>query len=241
MVHETYHKWHTPRLQREFEMLVFGYAGIPVIMFPTSYNRYYEYKDRGIITTMSGFIDDEKIKVYCPDSIDQETWYNKEIHAADRIKGHERYEDLIINEIFPRACYETGYDKIALVSCSFGALQATNLALRYPDKISHLICLSSGFDIRPFLDDWYDESAYFMNPIEYMANIGESWHLEHIQKIHIILSAGEHDICKEDTLHFSSILDDKNIMHTLDIVRNFDHDWGLWHHALPKYLSQITR
>jgi esterase/lipase superfamily enzyme len=30
---------------RVFEMLVFGHAGWPVVMFPTSQARYYEYKD----------------------------------------------------------------------------------------------------------------------------------------------------------------------------------------------------
>lgn len=240
MIHESYHRWHTPRLQREFEMLVFGYTGMPIIMFPTSYNRYYEYKDRGIINTMSGFIHDEKIKIYCPDSIDQNTWYNKKISPLERINGHKVYEDIILNEIYPRACYETGRDKVALVSCSFGALHAANLAFRYPDKFSHLVCLSAGFDIRPFIDDWYGEEAYFMNPVDYMTNIDECWHLENIRNIHIILSAGEHDICKNDTLGMSKILNTRNIHHTLDIVQNYDHDWGLWHHILPKYLSDIT-
>ncbi len=241
MVHEAYHRWHTPRLQRDFEMLIFGQAGLPVLMFPTSYNRYYEYKDRGIINTMSGFIQDEKIKVYCPDSFDQNTWYNKNIHPADRIKGHQAFEEMILNEVYPKACYETGYDKVALVSVSFGALHAANLAFRHPDKFSHLVCLSSGFDIRPFLDGWTGEASYFMNPVEYMSNIDECWHLDNIRDTHIILSAGEHDICKNETLQMSGILASKNINHTLDIVPNFEHDWGLWHHILPKYLSDITR
>ena len=33
MVRE-YHKWHSPRLGREMELLVFGHGGLPVVVFP---------------------------------------------------------------------------------------------------------------------------------------------------------------------------------------------------------------
>ena len=44
---ETYHKWHSPAIGRDFEMLVFGHAGYPVILFPTSRGNYYQNKDQG--------------------------------------------------------------------------------------------------------------------------------------------------------------------------------------------------
>ena len=31
-----YHKWYSPRLGRDMELLVFGHAGLPVLVFPTS-------------------------------------------------------------------------------------------------------------------------------------------------------------------------------------------------------------
>ena len=31
-----YHKWYSPELGREMELLVFGHDGLPVIVFPTS-------------------------------------------------------------------------------------------------------------------------------------------------------------------------------------------------------------
>lgn len=34
-----YHKWYSDRLGREMEMLVFGYSGLPVLVFPTSGGR----------------------------------------------------------------------------------------------------------------------------------------------------------------------------------------------------------
>jgi esterase/lipase superfamily enzyme len=45
-MNERYIKWYTPWLSREFEMLVFGNGGgLPLILFPTSFGRYYQNKD----------------------------------------------------------------------------------------------------------------------------------------------------------------------------------------------------
>ena len=43
-----YHKWYSPRLGREMELLAFGAGGRPVVVFPTSEGRFYEFEDRGI-------------------------------------------------------------------------------------------------------------------------------------------------------------------------------------------------
>ena len=39
------------------ELLVFGHAGLPVMVFPTSGGRFFEYEDRGMIAALSGKID----------------------------------------------------------------------------------------------------------------------------------------------------------------------------------------
>ena len=77
-------------------MLVFGHSGYPVIAFPTSQARYYELKDFGLIDSARHLLDAGKIKIYCPDSIDSDSWYNYSIHPADRVKTHIGYENLIL-------------------------------------------------------------------------------------------------------------------------------------------------
>src|SRR5579872_2836627 len=67
-IREEYHKWHSPIVGREFEMLVFGHAGLPVILFPTSKGSYYQYKDQGMIEKIRWFLENGKVKIYCPDS-----------------------------------------------------------------------------------------------------------------------------------------------------------------------------
>ena len=54
-MNERYIRWWTPYLSRDFEMLVFGNGGgLPLILFPTSFGRYYQNKDFGLIDSVAG-------------------------------------------------------------------------------------------------------------------------------------------------------------------------------------------
>ncbi len=77
-------------------MLVFGKTGYPLIIFPTSKARYYQAKDFGLIESVSKFVESGEVKIYCPDSMDNESWYNESIHPAERIKNHTSYEHVIL-------------------------------------------------------------------------------------------------------------------------------------------------
>ena len=116
-------------------MLVFGHAGFPVILFPTSKGRYYEYKDFKLIESARHLIDAGRIKIYCPDSVDEMSWYNYSIHPADRVKTHIGYENVILRDVIPFAKYETGQLKVAVGGCNFGGYHAANIAFRHPDQI----------------------------------------------------------------------------------------------------------
>ena len=86
MVKEEHKKWYSPNLSAEIDMLIFGHGGIPILLFPTSMGRYFENKDFKLIDSVEGFINEGKIKIYCPDGIDKLSWYNKSVHPADRVK-----------------------------------------------------------------------------------------------------------------------------------------------------------
>ena len=44
-----YHKWFSPALGREMELLVFGHGGSPLVVFPTSMGRFFDYENRHMI------------------------------------------------------------------------------------------------------------------------------------------------------------------------------------------------
>jgi esterase/lipase superfamily enzyme len=232
---ENYHKWYAPSIGRDFEMLVFGDGGHPVVLFPTSMGKYYEAKDMGLIESVSWFIDNKKVKIYCPDSIDLLSWYNKNALPAERAYNHTCYDRLILDEVLGRALHETGFPKAIMAGCSFGAYHAINFSFRHPYKVSYVFSMSGAFDIKPRMDGYYDDNVYFNNPVDYIPDAEDS----NLWNLGIVLGAGEHDICRRETEHLSYLLDQKKIDNWLDIRPNYVHDWPLWKEIFPHYLSLI--
>src|SRR5205823_9194645 len=166
-MNQRYIKWYTPWLSREFEMLAFGNGGgLPLILFPTSFGRYYQTKDFGLVDSIAWYVDNGKVTVYCPDAIDLESFYNKEIHPADRMKTHNAYENVIIHDVFDLARRECHARRVAVSGASLGAYHAAIIAFRHPDAVSRLISLSGSFDSSSFFDGYDDENHYFTSAYE---------------------------------------------------------------------------
>jgi esterase/lipase superfamily enzyme len=232
---EEYHKWYSPVINREFEMLVFGYAGYPLILFPTSKGSYYQNKDQGLIETARWFLENGRVKIYCPDSLDAYSWYNKSIPPAERAWNQSLYDRLILDEIVPRAVRETGRTRVATAGCSFGGYHAANFAFRHPAFTSHCFSMSGVFDIRSFTDGYYDDNVYFNNPVDFLPNDSDPalWNMM------IVLGTADRDICRGQNENMSRLLLAKGIHHQLDIRAGRDHDWPVWKEMFPYYLSML--
>ena len=236
-MHERYIKWHTPWLSRDFEMLVFGEGGgLPLILFPTSFGRYYQNKDFGLVDSIAPFVDSRRVTCYCPDAIDLESFYNKSIHPADRMRTHNAYENVIVRDVFDFARRECSAQRVAVSGASLGAYHAANIAFRHPDLVGALISLSGSFDISSFFDGYHDDNIYFNSPYQYLPNTSDPWKFNHIR---IIIGTGEWDNTREESLRLSGILNSKGVSHWLDDRRWCGHDWNYWRDMLPCYLSTL--
>lgn len=232
---EEYRKWYSPTLSKDIEMLIFGHQGYPVILFPTTGGRYFECKDRGLIESARWFLEKGFVQIYCPDSVNELSWYNRSIHPAQKVKNHEWYDKFISEELVDAIRHQKGIGKVAVAGPSFGGFQAANFAFRHPDKVSHLFSMSGSFDIKSFMDGYYDDSVYFNNPVDFMPNADHP----DLWKMKIVLGVGEWDICRAANERMSEILNHKNIPHWFDFRRWASHDWPLWCQMFPHYLSKI--
>ena len=159
---ERYIRWWTPHLSRDFEMLAFGPGGgLPLVTFPTSFGRYRQIKDFGLIDAVASFVDSGRVTIYCPDAIDLDSFYNKSIHPADRMRTHLAYENVIVRDVFDIGRRECSTHRVAVCGASLGAL-----------------CLSGILNakgIRHWLDDrkwcghewkyWRDMLPYYLSKI----------------------------------------------------------------------------
>lgn len=216
-------------------MLVFGYGGRPLILFPTSMGRYYEAKDHGLIESVSWFIENGDLTIYCPCSIDELSWYNKAIPPVERAHNQEVYERFIEKEVLSRALAETGWQTAAMAGCSFGGYHAAHFAFKHPQQVNSLISMSGVFDISDYTDGFYDDAIYYNNPVDFLPgdNTTALWNLR------IILGTTQIDICLDQNKRLSEILHKKNLQHWLDIRGDQPHDWAVWLEMFPHYISTL--
>ncbi len=230
---EEHHRWYSESLSRDIDMLVFGDRGIPLITFPTSMGSHMENRDFKLVESVKWFIDEGLIKVYNIDSVDALSWYNKKVHPSVRAHNHTCYDNMLHNELVPRAIAETGVQKVATAGCSFGGYHAANYAFRHPERVSHMISMGGSFHIQDQMDGVYDDNFYFNHPPDFLPgnNAPELWDMK------IFLGTTEGDGCKRSNIEMSNILNAKGIKHWLDIRPWGDHDWPIWREMFPHYVS----
>jgi esterase/lipase superfamily enzyme len=231
-----YHKGYSQELHRDMEALVFGNAGMPILVFPTSMGRFFEYEDRGMIGSLTPKIERGELQVFCPDSVDTESWYNKGVHPRVRVMRHVQYERYILHEFVPFIRWKNPAWQLAVTGCSFGGYHALNFSLKHPDVATHCVSMSGAFDIHRFLDGFYDDDCYFNNPPDFVPKLTDDWYLSRYRQMKIVLGSADWDMCLDQNIKFSAILNGKSIPHWLDVWNDHSqHDWPLWIRMAEKY------
>ena len=230
-----YHCWWSHDLQRDMEMLVFGHNGTKVLVFPTSMGRFFEYEDNQMVDTLGDRIEGGNLQLFCVDSVDGESWYNKGAHPYWRAERHLQYERYILNDVLPLIWRKNSSPRLTTTGCSFGGYQALNFAFRHPDKVTGCVTMGAAFDIRSFLDGWSSDDVYFNNPPDYLANCTDGWRFNHIRTV---LATGEWDICLGDNHRMADIMGSRGIRHELYVWGDHSkHDWPCWRPMARTYLE----
>jgi esterase/lipase superfamily enzyme len=236
-VKREWHKWFSPRLGRDMELLVFGHAGLPTIVFPTSCGRYYEFEDRGMVHAVAGQIERGEIQLFCVDSVDAESWYNRDVGPRWRIARHMQYESYVMDEVVPLVRALGSWGQLAALGASFGGYHAVNIALRHPDVFKGFLSMGAAFDLSSFLGGYHDQDVYFNLPTQYLPNVGDPWFLDRYRQNTYVLATGEWDICRGRTEHMAEIMRHKGIPVRLDVWGDRSmHDWPEWIKMIQAYL-----
>ncbi len=235
-MHRSHHRWHSPALGRDMEMLVFGHGGPPLIVFPSSMGAFFEYEDRGMINALRPKIERGELQVICVDSVDSESWYNKSIHPADRLHRHNAFDAYLAIEVAPFIRDRTSWPQFATTGCSFGGYHAVNYALRHPDQVTYAVSMSGAFDIPSrFLNGFHNTDAYLNSPLEYLPSLSDPWFLERIRRNYYVLAVGNHDPLFDNNVKMAHALGSKGIPHNLEVWDGFVHDWPWWHQMARKF------
>jgi len=234
---KTIKKWRSPSLGRDMEITIYGDSGTPILGLPTRGQKSDQWEEYGMTDKISYQLQQGYNQLFCIDSIDEESLLNEQIDPGNRIIRHRQFESYVIEEVVPFINVRNSIDFIIIAGVDLGGYHAVNLALKHPKEFGKAIGMSGVYNIRQFMNEFYDDNVYYNNPIDYIPNLNKQPLLKHIKEIDFRLVSYRHDERKAGTEKMSHILKMKFIDHELDIWEVDETDeWDLWSKMLKTHI-----
>lgn len=239
---------YSPAIGASGSVIAYGHWGRPLLVFSSEQGRAVDYENNGMVGAVSWLIDAGRVKLYCVDSFDRETWSREDLPVEERAARHGAYESWILDQVVPFVYDDCGGPlEIMTTGCSLGAYQAVNLALRRADLFPLAIGLSGNYDPATW-NAWgaRGDAVYFQNPCDYVPNLGGD-HLDWLRsRVSLVLVVGQgawetHPTgALPSTRYLAEQLWLKGIRCELDLW-GFDvaHDWPWWQRQLAHHLPRF--
>lgn len=242
-MHIEYHKNWSPSLWKDVEMKVYGHAGKPILVFPSSGGSFYEYEDFKMVEACQEFINAGSVQFFAVESVDGDTWLHKSKNAEQRAQRHREYENYILTELVPYIRSRSPFHRLMTTGCSLGAFHALNFLCKFPEVFDSAIALSGVYDLRFSMGSFMDDNIYYNSPVHYLANLNDPWVLDRLRGNTIIICSGQgawEEETLQDTYNLQKIFESKNIPAWIDIWgHDAAHDWPWWRIQMPYFLDKL--
>jgi esterase/lipase superfamily enzyme len=229
----------------EMPLVAYGHSGQTLLLLPTAAADYLEYERFYLVDAIKPLIEAGKIRAYSINSVNKWSLLNKEMPPKLKAELLTRYDRYIAEEVLPliRSQNDASVSRPLTTGASLGAYLAANEYFKHPDVFRGTIPMSGSYDIRSFLDGYYDDDVYFNNPVDYLSNMNDGHYLPILQKadaIYIMTGQGDYED-PDKSKQLSGILKAKGIPHTLDLWGpDVNHDWPWWRKMLPYVLGKMV-
>ncbi len=238
-----YHKWHSPALDREMELLVFGEGGARMLVFPSRKERFYEYENHGMIHSLRHSIEAGKLQVICVDGIDEESLYCFEKPPEQRIARHLQFERYVIEEVLPFSTKANPRTPLTAHGCSFGAYHAVAIALRHPQHFSRVLALSGRYDLtlhtahyHSLFHGFYSDALREIVPSHFVPLIKDRKRLKAVRDTRFTFVVGDEDPFFKNNVELSGALTDRRIKNELHAWCGNAHRFRYWRQMVRIYL-----
>ena len=233
--------WYSPALSQEMEIVIYGHAGEPILMFPSAAADYLEYERFYLIDSVVPQIESGRIRLFSINSINAQSWLNHQIEPRRKVVRHQQYNQYVEREVVPyiRTASPTG--RLLTCGVSLGAFHAANVLFRRPDLFDGVLGMSGIYDLKAYANGYWDDDVYFNSPVDYLPNLSDAAILDSLRNgkdIHFVSGSGPYED-PNATRAIGEILDMKGIRHRTEIWSSeWSHDWPTWRAMLPDYLDR---
>ena len=244
-----YFKMYSPALNRDMECKVYGHAGRPVLFIPCQDGRFFDFEGYKMAEVWSPWIESGQVMVIAIDTIDKETWSDKNGNADYRISLHEDWIRYITTEVVPfiqhMAMQRNGWSEapgIMTFGCSLGATHAVNLFYRFPQHFDSMMALSGIYTSEYGFGTYMNAQIYENSPVHYLDQM--PYHHPYVQ----MYNRGRSVICvgqgaweqPETTRKLDEIFKRNGINTWVDYWgSDVNHDWPWWYKQVVHYLPWL--
>lgn len=230
-------KWRSPSLGKDMEIVIYGSTGTPVIGLPTRGASCHQWGEFGMTDAISYQIENGFNQLFCISSVDGESFLNKNATPSQRLVRHHQYELYLVEEVVPYIKDQNPIDYLIAAGADLGGYHAVNTALKHPSSFDKVIGISGIYDIKKFMNGYYEDDVYYNNPTDYIPNLSRQSLLDKIRDIDFRLVSYNHDSRKDFARRMSNVLHMKFIRHELDIWDNdTDQEWEQWQQMLKIHI-----
>ena len=236
--------WKSPALNnKEMTLARWGHYGKPVLLFPTAAADCLDNERFKLIWKLEPFIKAGRIKVYSCESVNGESWLNKDAHPAYKAKVQALYDQYLIKELLPHISNDCGNQKgFVAAGASLGAYNALTISTKHPEWFDACIAMSGTYDFDRWMDGYKDQNYYYNQPMYFLGNLQESPQLQEIRNNTYVLASGSgrHE-APDESERIAKLLQAKGVSNThLEIWgKDAHHDWPTWRTMLPMFIDRI--
>lgn len=230
-------QWRSPSLGKDMELIIYGSSGTPVIGIPTRGASCHQWEKFGMVNAISYQLKNGFNQLYCISSVDKESFLNDKVTPSQRLVRHNQFESYLVDEVVPYIKDHNPIDYTIVAGTDLGGYHAITTALKHPTAFDRAIGMSGVYDIKRFMDDYYENDVYYNNPMDFVPNINKQSLLNDIRNVDFRLVSYEEDPRREYGRRMSNIFSMKFIEHELDIWNlETTHEWDQWPQMLKTHI-----
>ena len=240
-----YGRFYSPALGQELGYMKYGHGGQPCLVFPSQNGSSRDFEGFGMVEACRPWLNEGKLRLYCVDSLDEQTWSAYGAPPPDRMRRHEDWFRHVTEEFVPFIRRDSIWQgRLMTLGCSMGATHAANALFRRPDLFQTVIALSGAYDARWLLAGYMDETVYLNSPLDSIRGMPADHPYVHLlNSCRIILCCGQ-GAWEEEMLRSLRLLEEamreKGISAWVDIWgTDVNHNWDWWQKQLAYFLGKV--